>query len=212
MSTVANVITDVRVEIDDTGSSRFSDDTTNILPVVKQAIRRANRICQRAGLHFAKKKATLTTVTSQAYLTFAEASITDIDIPIGLWNASTYEQITQKSEAEWEEMSSASTALTGWFLDLENSKILLKGTPTSAVSLSFWYFPTVDPSAYTTGSTMPWGGKLDDIISRYVAMRLQNVDEMDVKMDQEILADMENQILQAYRPQTPTVISGKGWL
>ena len=94
MSLVSAIVTDVRVEINDTGSTRFTDDTTSILPVIKQAIRRANRICQRAGLHFAKKRASLTCTANQAYITFAAGSITDIDIPIGLYRDSTHAKIS----------------------------------------------------------------------------------------------------------------------
>jgi hypothetical protein len=207
MSLVSDVITDIRVEINDTGSTRFSDDTTSILPIVKQAIRRANRICQRAGLHFAKKSGALTCTASQAYVTMPS----DLDIPIGLWRDDTHTKIEQKTESEWEQIVSAGE-LACWFLDLTNSRILLTGTPASAVALTIWYYPTVDPSAYTTASTMPWGGRLDDIIARYVALRLQNIDEMDVTMDEKILQDMEQSIISTYQPQSPIMVAGAGWL
>lgn len=207
MSLVSDVISDIRVEINDTGSTRFSDDTTVILPIVKQAIRRANRICQRASLHFAKKSGALTCTANQAYVTMPS----DLDIPIGLWRDDTHVKITQKTESEWEQIVSAS-ALANWFLDLTNSKILLNGTPTTATALTMWYYPTVDPSAYTTASTMPWGGRLDDIIARYVALRLQNLDEMNVSVDENILKDMEVSIVSTYQPQSPIMVEGAGWL
>lgn len=207
MSTVADVITDVRVEINDTGSTRFSNDTTTILPIVKQAIRRANRVCQKAGLHFAKKSAALNTVANQAYVTMP----TDLDIPIGLWRDDTHTKITQRTESEWEQIISAS-ALANWFWDITNSKILLNGTPTAVTALTMWYFPSVDPSAYTTASTMPWSGKLDDIISRYVALRLQNLDEMNTTTDEKILQDMEVSIVSTYQSQAPIMVASEGWL
>ena len=79
MSLVSNVIEDIRIEINDSNSTRFTDAA--ILPIVKQALRRANRICQRAGLQFAKKKAAMVTVAAQNYL---DAPL-DILIPIVLW-------------------------------------------------------------------------------------------------------------------------------
>lgn len=211
MSLVSDVISDVRVEINDTGSTRFTNDTTSILPIVKQAIRRANRICQRASLHFAKKRASITCTPSQAYVTFAAAGITDIDIPIGLYRDSTHDKIIQRTEQEWETDATA-TELSYWFLDLQDSYIRFNGTPTTAALLTLWYYPVVDPSAYTTASTMPWGGRLDDIISRYVALRLQNIDEMDVTMDEKILQDMEQSIISTYQPQSPIMVAGAGWL
>lgn len=207
MSLVSEVISDIRVEINDTGSTRFTDDTTVILPLVKQAIRRANRICQRVGLHFAKKKATVTCTANQAYATMTA----DLEIPIGLYRDHDHVKIYQLGEDEWEQ-TETSAELEYWFLDIENSKFLFNGTPTSARTLTLWYYPTVDPSAYTTSSTMPWGGRLDDIIAKYVALRIQNLEEMNIKVDENILKDMEVSIIEAYMPQNPTSLQGSGWL
>jgi hypothetical protein len=207
MSLLSSVITDIRVEINDTGSTRFTDDTTVILPLVKQAIRRANRICQRAGLHFAKKSAALNTVANQAYVPMPD----DLDIPIGLWRDDTHNKIIQRTESEWEQIISA-TGLANWFLDVVNSKILFNGTPSDVTALTMWYFPTVDPSAYTVASTMPWSGKLDDIIARYVALRIQNLDEMNVTMDEKILQDMEVSIVSTYQSQAPIMVAREGWM
>ena len=207
MSLLSTVIADIRVEINDTESTRFTNDTTVILPLVKQAIRRANRICQRSGLHFAKKKVTLTTTPGQAWVTMP----TDMDVPIGLFRSDTKQDIYQLGEQDWETTTS-SLPLEYWLLDIENSKILLTATPGSATPMSLWYFPVIDPSAYTSASTMPWGGKLDDVIARYVALRIQNLEEMDTSTDMSILKDMEVSIIETYMPQNPTALSGNGWL
>lgn len=207
MSLVSTVISDIRVEVNDTASTRFTDDTTSILPLVKQAIRRANRICQRQQLHFAKKKAALVTVAGQNYVDFPA----DFDLPIALFRDDLHVRIPQINEDEWEQIVSADE-MAAWFMDYENSKILLNATPATAVNLSFWYFPKIDPSAYTVASTMPWGGKLDDIVSRYVAMRLQNIEEQDVTVDQAILQDMENSIVTTYAPLNPMQVKMKGWM
>lgn len=207
MSTVQSIVDDVRVEIDDTGSTRFSNDTAMILPLIKQAIRRANRICQRMSLHFAKKSAALTTVANQAYVNLPA----DFDIPIGLYRDDTHEKIAQRNEDIWERIESAA-ALDNWFLDLANSRVQFNGTPTEAIALTLWYYPTVDPSAYTVASTTPWSGRLDDIITRYVAMRLQNIDEMNIQVDQQIMADMEASIVNTYQHLSPQILEGEGWL
>lgn len=207
MSLVSDVIAEVRVEINDTDSTRFPNDTTTILPIVKQAIRRANRICQRAQLHFAKKSAALVTVANQNYVD----APADLDIPIGLWRDDLHQKITQKTESEWEQIITAS-AVGNWFLDLQNSRILLNAAPTGVMNLTLWYFPTIDPSAYTVASTMPWGGKLDDIIARYVALRIQNIEEQNTAQDQAILNDMEASIISVYAPQSPLTVKMDGWL
>lgn len=205
MSLVSDVISDIRIEINDTGSTRFND--TTVLALLKQAIRRANRICQRSQLQFAKKKAAMTTVATQDYL---DAPI-DIDIPIGLWRDDLHSKITQKTESDWEQIIAAQE-IACWFLDVENSRIYFNGVPTHDINLTMWYFPTVDPSAYNATSTMPWNGKLDDIIARYVALRLQNIEEQNTTQDQDILQDMEASIVSTYAPLSPLSVSMNGWL
>ena len=205
MSLVSAVITDIRVELNDSDSTRWTH--TSILAVLKQAVRRANRIAQRYGLAFARKSAAVTTTANQAYSALPD----DFDVPLGLYRNDTHTLIAQRREDEWERISSAG-AISNWYLDLVNSRISWNGTPESAIACTLWYYPTVDSSTYTTASTMPWGGRLDDIIARYTATRMQNIDEMNVNTDMALMADFENQITTAYRPQSPTMIASEGWI
>jgi hypothetical protein len=207
MALISALITELRTDLSDDGSTRFTD--TQLLNLFKKAIRRSNRVVQRNGIQFAKKKATLTTVANQDYLTLSD--ITDFDVPIGLWRSDTYSKIPFRTEAEWEQIISAS-AVSHALLDYQNDKILFKSTPSSALTLYFYYYPTVDPSAYTTASSSPWSGRLDDMIMEYVGLRAKNIDEMSLEFDQQLLQDMENQILQAYMPNAPTIVEGEGWL
>jgi hypothetical protein len=207
MSLISAVISDIRVEIHDTDLTRFVDDTTVILPLVKQAIRRANRICQRHKLNFAKVSLTFPTVVGLNYVNYPS----DLDIPIGLWRTDTHGKITQIDEEVWETILTA-PELKYWMLDTENGHIWLSGTPASITDLKFWYFPTVDPSVYTTAHTMPWAGRLDDIIARYVAMRIQNIEEANIQTDQGILQEMENSIIDNYAPMNPLSVPAKGWM
>lgn len=208
MATIASLITELRTDLSDDNSTRFTD--TQLLNMFKKAIRRANRIVQRNGIQFGKKKASLTTVADQDYLTLS-SSIADFDVPIGIWRSDTESKVEFRTETEWEELVSPSS-VSHAYLDYQNDKILFKGTPSSALTLYFHYFPTVDPSAYTTASSTPWSGRLDDIIMEYVGLRMKNIDEMDARVDQALLTDMEAQILSAYAPNSPLVSEGKGWL
>jgi hypothetical protein len=208
MSVVSTVITDIRYYINDTASTRFTD--TYLLALIKRAVNRANRIAQRNNLQFAKKKATLTTVVSQTYI----ALPADFDTTIGsksLFRAASYVEIPIKTENEWELLRSPA-ALAYAQIDMENSRINFKGAPAAVESLYFYYFPTVDTSAWTTASTMPWGGRLDDMIAEYVIIRSQNIDEMDSSFDIQLLQDFETQILSAYQPLAPTLATSAGWM
>ena len=207
MSLVSALVSDIRVEINDTPSTRFADDTTVILPLVKQAIRRANRIAQRSQLHFAKKSAALVTVANQNYVELPA----DLDIPIGLWRDDLHQKLKQNTETEWEQII-VSTSVSNWFLDLQNNRILFNAMPTSEINLTLWYYPSLAVDAYTTSSTMPWGGRLDDIIARYCALRIQNIEEQNTQADQAILQDMEASITSTYAPQSPLIIARDGWL
>jgi hypothetical protein len=208
MAAISAIITEIRTDLNDDDSSRFTD--TQILNIIKKAIRRANRIAQRNGLQFAKKKASLSTVASQDYVDIS-AAVSDMDVWIGLYRDDLHQEIKKKTEREWELIVSAS-AIANCLFDQANSKIYLNGTPSSVQTLTLWYYPTVDPSAYTTATSTPWSGRIDDIIAEYAGTRLKNIDEMDVSFEKQLLADLENQLLQAYAPNAPTVVEGTGWM
>ena len=206
MSLVSDVITDIRIEVNDSDKTRFPTDT-KILQLLKQALRRANRICQRSQLHFAKVSASIPTVANQNYVDLPA----DMDIPIGLWRDDLHQKLTQRTETEWEQIVT-STSVANWFLDLQGNKILLNSTPTGIIGLTLWYYPSLDVTAFSATTPMPWGGKLDDIIARYVALRIQNIEEQNTQADQAILQDMEASIVSVYAPQNPLVIARDGWL
>lgn len=208
MALISALITEIRTDLNDDDSSRFTD--TIILNVIKKAIRRANRIAQRNGLQFAKKKVSLSTVASQDYVDIS-AAVSDMDVWIGLYRDDLHQEIKKRTEREWELIVSAS-AIANCLFDQANSKIYLNGTPSSVQTLTLWYYPTVDPSAYTTATSTPWNGRIDDIIAEYAGTRLKNIDEMDVSFEKQLLADLENQLLQAYAPNAPTVVEGTGWM
>jgi len=205
MATIASLITELRTDLNDDDSTRFTD--TKLLNYYKKAIRRANRIVQRNGIQFAKSKGAINTSATLDYV----ALPADFDVWHGLYRDDTHREIPKKTEREWETILSAS-AMANCLLDQANSRIYFNAAPGAVVPLTLWYYPTIDPSAYTTATSTPWGGRLDDIINEYVGLRAKNLDEMDAKFDQALLTDMENQILQAYAPNAPLVAEGSGWL
>lgn len=206
MSAVSDVITQIEINVGDESATRYS--ATTYLNMVKQAVNRVNRILQRNGIQFAKKYTDTTTTNAQAYISMPA----DFDVDIFLGISATGYKLLKKDEESWNACTSAD-ANSYYMLDYVNSRILLKGTPTdSTTSIRIWYYPTVDTSAYTTETTMPWSGRVDDIIAQYVAMRLLNIAEMDVSMELQLLTDMENQIIEAYKPLSQTVLERDGWM
>jgi hypothetical protein len=208
MAAISALITELRTDLNDDDSTRWTD--TKLLNMFKKTIRRANRICQRNAINFAKKSVALATVANQAYVDIS-STVSDFDVWSGLFRDDTHAEIIKKDEKEWETIYFASL-LTFCRLDQAGAKIYFNGTPDSVVALTLWYYPKVDPSAYTVDSTTPWGGRLDDILMEYVGIRAKNIDEMDVSYDLKLMADMESQILAAYLPNTQQVSEGRGWL
>ena len=212
MALISALITEIRTDLSDDDSTRFSD--TQLLNLFKKGIRRANRICQRNAVQFAKKKITINTIASQAYIDISSVGpvdVSDLDVWNGLFRDGTHKEIPTRTEKEWETIYSA-TDLSNCLFDQVNSKVYFNGTPDDAEALTLWYYPTIDPSAYTTASSTPWSGRIDDIIMEYVGIRAKNIDEMNAQFDQALMTDMENQILQAYMPNAPLVVEGVGWM
>jgi len=205
MAAISSLITELRTDLNDDASTRFTD--TKLLNYFKKAVRRANRIVQRNGIQFAKSKGAINTSASLDYV----ALPADFDVWHGLYRDDTHKEIIRKTEKEWETILSAS-AMANCLLDQANSRIYFNATPGAVVALTLWYYPLIDPAAYTVDTSTPWSGRLDDIIMEYVGLRAKNLDEMDARFDQNLLTDMENQILQAYVPNAPTIIDGAGWL
>lgn len=206
MSLVSDVITTIRYNVEDVDATRFSAGT--VLSLVKQAVNRANRVLQRNGIQFAKKYTDLTTTEDQAYLSMPD----DFDVDIYLGQTTSGAKLIKQTEAEWNANISAS-ANSYYYLDYVNSRIWIRGTPSdSTTTIRLYYYPTVDTSAYATTTTMPWGGRLDDIIIEYVCFRLHNIAQMDVSIELQLIQDFENQILEAYRPLQQTLVEPEGWI
>jgi hypothetical protein len=208
MAVISSLITELRTDLGDDSSTRFTD--TQLLNLFKKAIRRCNRIVQRNGIQFGKKKVALATVANQDYVDIS-STVSDFDIWIGLFRDDTHKAIPRKTEGEWETIFSA-TELANCLLDQANSRIYFNGTPSAIVNLTLWYFPAVNPAAYTVASSTPWEGRLDDILIEYCGIRARNIDEFDQTFDIQLMTDLESQILLAYAPNAVTVYDGKGWL
>jgi hypothetical protein len=205
MAAISTLITELRTDLADDASTRFTD--AKLLNLFKKAIRRANRIVQRNGIQFAKSKSAINTSATLDYVPLPA----DFDVWHGLYRDDTHKEIIRKTEQEWETIFSA-TALEQCLLDQANSRIYFNATPGAVVALTLWFYPTIDPSAYTTASSTPWSGRIDDIIMEYVGLRAKNIDEMDVSFDQSLLTDMESQILSAYSSNAVTIVDGAGWI
>jgi hypothetical protein len=207
MALISALISELRVDLADEASTRWSDAT--LLLVFKKAIRRANRILQRNGIQFAKKHSHFHTTAASDNVTLSTA-ISDFDVMICMTRNDNNTPVVLIDEREWDSIVDTD-ALAYAFIDYAADKIYFKDTDSSAIQVDVHYYPTVAAPTAVLDST-PWAGRIDDILMEYVGIRMKNVDEMDVQFDQSLMQDMENQILLAYRPNSCTFAEGKGWL
>lgn len=199
MSTVQNVIDNIRVDIDDTDDTRLEDDTTLILPLIKKALRRVENILIRKGIEFAKSSTTLTLLEDASTVALPDY----FKLDIGLFK--NYEEIRKLSHDEFERTYS------GDFWRINGSNVEFLSEATEDTEYTFWYYPYIDFSDYDEESTMPWSGRMDDIVEEYVVMRLRNIDEYDTSMEKELLAEMQSNILEVYGQLTPAIQEMNGY-
>lgn len=206
MSTISDVISQLRLELTDKQSARWTD--ADLMLWIRKAVSRTSPILYRNSVQFARSSAVVTLSAGQA----AYALPADFGTAYGLYRDSNHTKLALRSEDEWNTLVSAGE-VTNWALlyDAGVQKIYVKGTPSSAGTLTLVYYPNIDTSAYTTASQMPWGGKLDPIMVDYVKVLCLNADEQSVQTDVQLMSDLENNILNFYGGQSPQVISRAGW-
>jgi hypothetical protein len=206
MSLVSDIITRLRLELTDKNNSRWSD--ADLILWIRKAISRATPILYRNSVQFSRSTAPVTTVAAQG----SYALPTDFGTPYGLYRDSNHTKLTLRTEDEWEQIASSGEC-TNWAIlySAGVQKLFIAGTPSTVETLTLIYYPVIDTSAFTTTSTMPWGGKIDDMIVDYVRVIAMNADEMSVQQDIQLMSDLENNILSFYGGQSPSVISRAGW-
>lgn len=204
MSTIADVLEDIRIELNDEQKSRWELDAT-LVKLVAKSIRRLSHILQRNEIPFARKYYTVTTASGTA----------DYDLPddfmavVGLFRDSTNKEIDQYSDAAFERIASA-TELAAYCI--RDGQIKIDSAPTGEETLTLIYWPKIDTSAYSTATETPWDGRLDDLIAEYCALRCKNIDEMDLTIDAQLMSDLENNVLSTYGTLNPTMSTMRGWL
>lgn len=206
MSTLQDVIDEIRMEYPDGDATRWTE--AQALRIIGKAARRISHILYRNDIPGGRIVTTYTTSpTVDSY-----ALPADFMAPYGLYRDGQHKRIQQENEDSWAILS-APVELGHWLVRGDN--FLVSAAPTSAESLTLVYWPLYDitvTKAWTASDEMPWGGKFDDIIAEYAALRLKNIDEMDAGFDAQLLQDLENNILNTYASVDPSTVTRRGWL
>jgi hypothetical protein len=206
MSTVANVISSVQVELGDPNGNDWT--SARLLPLVKKAVKAIEPIIYEFGYEGAELEHTFDTVIGQSDYSLP----TDFGTFIGLYRTADYREIALKPKREWRLIESAGGVN---FCLIKNNasgvqKLYLKDTPSTVESLTMDYYPFLDVSGYTTATTMPWGGKFDPIIEDYAKMRAQNIYEMDTTFDAQMYQSLKDSIMFMLQGQSARRISRVG--
>ena len=203
MATISSLISDLRVELKDSKSARWSND--DLLTLVKKCVRRTNDILIRYQMRFAESTDTFNTVVGTT--TYSLPS--DFDIPIALYREDRDERLHHTDDDTWEQITSFSENRL-WRINGSNIEVM--DSPTVVTGMTFYYYPEIDTSAYTTSTSLPWSGRVDDIIGEYLLVRCGNVDEMDVSFDKMLESEITRGRLKKYEALRPQPDVVEGWL
>ena len=209
MSTVADVISDARVELNDANSSRWTD--ANLVTLIAKCVRRTNDLLIRYQMKFAESSDTFSTVVG----TSAYSLPSDYDTPISLRRSEPVvsgpfdsDFLVHTSDEDWPLIYSCQET-SRW--RVSGAYLQIKDDPEAVWTMEFKYYPVIDTSSYATTTTMPWSGKVDDIISEYLIVRCGNIDEADVNFDKMLESEITRGRLKKYEALRPQGDCVKGF-
>ena len=201
--TVSELLDDSRLELTDEAKTRWTDQ--QVLKAVAKAYRRLSHVLYRNDIELGRC----------LYRFDTEAGRDDYPLPAdfmadyGLYRDDTKSRLTKHSDDSWQQLA-APAECAAWLVRGET--LLVGGAPAAAIPLTLIYWPLLDTAALDMGSPTPFGGKLDDLVAEYAALRLKNIDEMDIGTDTQLLQDMENNLLNTYSAISPVTVQRRGWL
>lgn len=205
MSTVSDIIADIRLEMTDEQSTRWTD--AQAIRVIGKAARRINAILHRNDIEAGRAYYDFTLLTGETSVYLPS----DFMTVYGLYRQDTHKKLNHYTTDEWEQIYSAYEC-TAFAVNSVDDSLVIGGAPIADVSMRLYYWPNIDTTAYTTSTIVPWSGRFDDLIAEYAALRLKNIDEMDATFDLQLLQDMENNVLSVFSTLEPETVQRRGWL
>lgn len=201
--TVADLLDEIRLELTDELKTRWSDE--QMLKIVAKGYRRLSHVLYRNDVELGRA----------AHRFETEAGREDYPLPsdfmadYGLYRDGTNTKLAKQSDDSWEQLTAPGEASV-WLIRGDN--LYLAGAPSAAYGMTLLYWPLLDASLLDLDSPTPFNGKLDDLVAEYAALRLKNIDEMDVSLDTQLLQELENNLLNTYSAISPVTVTRRGWL
>ncbi|SME89413.1 hypothetical protein [Desulfovibrio gilichinskyi] len=205
MSKVAEVIDNIRQELSDEQSTRWSD--AQLIRFIQQAVTRSQHVGRRNNLQFLKDKEDFVFLAGES----SKPLPNDFMVDIGVWNLGLPgTSLAKVDEETWENSTSPNEASQYM---IEGANLVIQGVPTADTTLRLRFFKGCSlASLLLDAADMPWSGQLDSIIEGYAALRARNVDRDSTQADFELLQDLENNILNTLGSQSVNVVRSRGWL
>ncbi len=202
-NTIADIIAEVRLELDDALSTRWTD--LQLIRMIGKAFRRINHILYRNDIELGRYVETITVQSGDTSFALPY----DFLVDSALFRDDTHERLEKMTEDEWLSITSAPELST---YIIRGDFAFVADIPEVERSLTLIYWPQVQTSDLDEDTPSPYGGKLDDLVVEYAALRCKNIDEMDASTDMQLMQDLENNVLNTFSAITPTTISRRGWL
>jgi hypothetical protein len=197
---IANLIEEIRLELTDEQSTRWDDD--QLLKFVHKSVRRLNQVLARNEISFAQ--------SVQAVKFMPDGTIGDfpklhtILVVKGLFRDDNGAEVVHLLGPQWAQVVSASEMAVWSIINKEaRYKAVVQGEPTGTLI----YYPQVVIDQINS----PWEGRLDDSIVEYAAFRAKNVDEMNLQQDKELMAEIEQRIIDNFKTLGPQQTLARGW-
>ena len=185
----SELITTLRYELADADKTEWTDDA--LFDFLKRSERRIRNIVIKNGFAHGRKAYSFDTVVDQGGYDLPS----NFDVQCGLYRQDTKKELRLLEPCDWETLSTQSTP-TFWFLD--DDGLAIKGVPSTVISMNLYYYPV-----YTTPTAvsdeMFFGNKYTDTIMLYAAFIAKNIDEMDARVDLQMLKEIEVGMVETYQ-------------
>lgn len=201
--TIADLVGDIRLELTDEQKTRWTDD--QMLRVLGKAYRRMGHALFRNDVEAGRS----------LYRFDTDPGCEEYPLPAdfmaesGLYRQDTHIRLEKQSDDSWERLVSPADS-TAWVV--RGDFLRIAAAPAGTYPMLLVYWPRVDTDSLSLESATPFGGKFDDMVVEYAALRFKNIDEMDTSADLQLLTDMENNLLNTYASIAPTTVTRRGWL
>jgi hypothetical protein len=193
------MLTQLRVEVDDLDKTRWTDDQLKVF--LGKSVRRVNQLVVRHELDFGMRHDTVTMLP--------DGTIDGIDYQdvnaVCMLVLGDGKEVKQLYPSQYATVVDPGQGNIWTFI---NGQAVYKTPFPEEAEATFIYYPRM--SLNTTES--PWDGRLDDIVVEYAAFRAKNVDEMNAQADQQMMAELENRLLENYARLNPQIAYMRGWV